>query len=70
MASAIKLYLDEQVDPDVAKGLQRYEIDVLTTKEAHKLGAKDDDQLAYATGLGRTIFTQDDDFLRLDSAGV
>jgi hypothetical protein len=31
MANAIKLYLDEQVDPDVAKGLRRYEIDVLTT---------------------------------------
>jgi hypothetical protein len=70
MANAIKLYLDEQVDPDVAKGLRRYEIDVLTTIEAHRLGAKDDEQLAYATGLGRTVFTQDDDFLRLDAAGI
>ena len=31
MASAIKLYLDEHVDPDVAKGLRRQEVDVLTT---------------------------------------
>jgi hypothetical protein len=70
MASAIKLYLDEQVDPDVAEGLRRYKIDVLTTKEARMLGTKDEHQLAYATSLGRTIFTRDDDFLRLAAAGV
>jgi hypothetical protein len=70
MANAIKLYLDEQVDPDVAKGLRPYQIDVLTTKEAHRLGAKDVDQLAFATALERTIFTQDDDFLRLDATGI
>jgi len=70
MASAIKLYLDEQVDPDVAKGLQRHEIDVLTTQDAHMLGATDPEQLEYATRLGRTIFTQDKDFLRLAATGV
>jgi predicted nuclease of predicted toxin-antitoxin system len=70
MASAIKLYLDEQVDPDVARGLRRYDIDVLTPQEAHRLGATDPEQLEYATRLGRTIFTQDEDYLRLAAVGV
>src|SRR5215208_7019461 len=70
MASAIKLYLDEQVDPDVAKGLSRHGIDVLTCQNARMLGATDEEQLEYATSQGRTIFTQDDDFLRFDAAGI
>ena len=70
MASAIKLYLDEQFDPDVAKGLRRHGIDVLTTQEGRMLGKKDEEQLEHATSLGRTIFTQDDDFLRLAAAGI
>jgi predicted nuclease of predicted toxin-antitoxin system len=70
MASAIKLYLDEQVDPDVAKGLRRHGIDVLTTQEERMLGKSDEQQLEYAISLGRTIFTQDDDFLRLAAARI
>jgi hypothetical protein len=67
MASAIKLYLDEHVDPDVAKGLRRHEVDVLTTQEAGKVHADDDVQLAFAISEGRAIFTQDTDFLRMAS---
>src|SRR4051794_11899178 len=67
MASAIKLYLDEHVDLDVAKGLRRQEVDVLTTQEAGKVHANDDVQLAFATSEGRAIFTQDTDFLRMAS---
>ena len=70
MANAIKLYLDEHVDPNVAKGLRPYGVDVLTTQEAHMLGAKDEQQLEYAIDQERAIFTQDDDFLRLDAAEV
>jgi predicted nuclease of predicted toxin-antitoxin system len=64
MASAIKLYLDEHVDPDVAKALRRHEIDVLTTKEASMLKAKDEGQFEFAVNHGRAIFTQDRDFLQ------
>src|SRR6266540_6193053 len=70
MASAIKLYLDEHVDPDVAKGLRRHNVDVLTTQEARKLEADDDEQLALAISEGRAIFTQDADFLRTASTNT
>lgn len=64
MASAIKLYLDEHVDPDVAEGLRNHGVDVLTTQEARMLKATDPDQLAFAINHGRAIFTQDRHFLQ------
>ena len=34
------------------------------------LGASDEEHLAFARREGRTVFTQDDDFLRLHAAGI
>src|SRR6059058_4897901 len=54
----------------VAKGLRRHGIDVTTTPEAGLIGATDEEQAVDALPLGRVIFTQDRDFLRIHAAGV
>jgi predicted nuclease of predicted toxin-antitoxin system len=66
MSGEVKFYLDEHVNPAIAVGLRRRGVDVLTTQEAGMLNASDDKQLALATSEGRVIFTQDEDFLRLN----
>jgi hypothetical protein len=66
MSGDIRFYLDEHVNPAIAAGLRRRGVDVLTTQEAGMLSASDDRQLALAMSEGRVIFTQDEDFLRLD----
>jgi hypothetical protein len=45
-------------------------VEVLTAVEAGLLEAEDLVHLQFASREGRTIFTQDDDFLRLHAAGV
>lgn len=49
---------------------RRRGIDVTTTPEEGLIGTPDKVQLAFAFSQGRVIFTQDDDFLRLNQAGV
>jgi predicted nuclease of predicted toxin-antitoxin system len=56
---APSLYLDEHVDLELADRLRADGFDILTTQEAGRRGAADEDQLAYATSLGRIIFTHD-----------
>ena len=75
MTAPIAFYLDEHVPNAVARGLRAHNIDVLTTTEARLLGASDDDQLEWAKGEGRVLFSQDPDFLSLagtvpDHAGI
>jgi len=62
--------LDENVNSAIADGLRRRGIDVTTTPEAGLMAASDEAQLNFALSQGRVIFTQDDDFLRLDQSGV
>jgi predicted nuclease of predicted toxin-antitoxin system len=70
MSSSIKFYTDEHIPPAVVEGLRRRQIDVLTTVEAGMLGAADEAQLLLATEQQRVLFTQDDDFLSLHTAGI
>jgi predicted nuclease of predicted toxin-antitoxin system len=42
----------------------------MSTPDAGMLGATDERHLALARSLGRILFTQDDDFLRLNSQGI
>jgi predicted nuclease of predicted toxin-antitoxin system len=53
----INLYLDEDVDVALAPALRRRGIDVLTTQEAGNVQQRDEDQLAFATQVGRVFFT-------------
>jgi len=63
--AAIRYYFDEHIAGAVAEGLRRRGIEVLTLTEAEMLGATDKAHFAFAREEGRTIVTQDDDFLRL-----
>lgn len=70
MNAKIRYYLDENVNPAVADGLRLRGIDVITTVEAGMLSATDIEHVVLANSLGRVIFTQDRDFLRLHSQGL
>ncbi len=72
---SIGFYTDENVANAVAEGLRRLGIDVLTTAEAGMLEADDPAQLQFALDHGRTLFTQDVDFITIaysvqDHAGI
>lgn len=62
----IRLYLDEDVDVALAAALRQRGIDVLTTQEAGNFGSRDEDQLAFATHVGRVLVTHNrSDFAQL-----
>jgi uncharacterized protein with PIN domain len=70
VAQAVKFYTDEHVARAVARGLRQRGVDAVTAAEAGLLEAEDEVHLQFALREGRTIFTQDDDFLRLHASGV
>jgi hypothetical protein len=69
MPRTIRFQLDEHCDPAIAHGLRRLGIDVTTTPEVGLIGRTDEEQVAHALPLGRVIFTQDRDDLRLHASG-
>ena len=58
-----QLYLDENIEPPIAKLLKQLGHDVLTTQDAGQKGATDPQQLLTATKARRFVITHDDDFL-------
>jgi predicted nuclease of predicted toxin-antitoxin system len=70
MPRTIRFHLDENCSKAIADGLRRRGVDVSTTPEVGLMGATDEQQLAYGLASARVLFTQDQDFLRLDAAGV
>jgi predicted nuclease of predicted toxin-antitoxin system len=66
----VKFYLDEHIPKGVVEGLRRRGLDVLTVQEAGRWGDSDERQLAFAAREARVLVTFDDDFLRLDAAGI
>ena len=70
MPRTIRFHLDEHCDPAIAAGLRAHGVEVTTTADAGLLSAEDEDHIAYALETSRVVFTQDDDFLRLNAAGV
>lgn len=58
----IILYMDENVDGAITRGLRLRDIDVLTVQEDEREGITDPEVLERATELGRVLFTQDKDF--------
>lgn len=61
------VYMDVHVPATISAGLRLREIDVLTCQEDGSDRWSDERLLARATSLGRVLFTQDDDLLRLVS---
>ncbi|MCC5663494.1 DUF5615 family PIN-like protein [Nostoc sp. CHAB 5784] len=68
--SQIRFYLDEDAGKkSLANGLRNAEIDVMTTAEADRLGASDDNQLIWAMEQRRVIYSFNvGDFCRLHKA--
>jgi predicted nuclease of predicted toxin-antitoxin system len=70
MPRTIRFHLDENCAKAIAGRLRRRGIDVTTTPDVELLRAIDERQVAYCLADGRVLFTQDQDFLRLDAAGI
>jgi predicted nuclease of predicted toxin-antitoxin system len=67
MSERIRFHLDEQIDPAIAWGLRRHEIDVTTTVEVELQGQADEVQLEFASSQYRVLVTHDVDFLIIAS---
>jgi predicted nuclease of predicted toxin-antitoxin system len=65
VSNRIRLHLDENVDPDVARALRRHGIDVSTTQEAGLRTKSDATQLDFIRRESRIIMTHDTDFLQI-----
>lgn len=63
MAESIRIHLDENINPAVARGLRRRGVDVTTSQETGLLGQPDAEQLNFARRESRVIYTEDADFL-------
>ncbi len=59
--TSVKLYLDEDVDPLLAKVLRNRGHDVITTQEANMLSSSDDAQFKFAISQDRAFFTHNVD---------
>lgn len=59
-------YADENLDRFLIEAVRLRGVDLLTAREAGRLHASDEQQLAYATSVGRVVLTHDRrDFRRL-----
>jgi hypothetical protein len=61
----LAIYMDVHIPIAITEGLRRRAIDVFTSQEDGTGEMDDDPLLARATHLGRLLFTQDEDFLRI-----
>lgn len=62
---SIQLYMDVHVPYAISFGLRLRDVDVLTSQADGTTELEDSDLLDRATVLGRALFTQDTDFLRI-----
>jgi predicted nuclease of predicted toxin-antitoxin system len=65
----VRFHLDENISFGVAAGLRRRSIDVTCSTEVGLAGARDLEQLHFATRSGSVPVTHDADFLRLHASG-
>ena len=63
----VPLYMDQHVPSAITQGLRRRGVDVVTTQEDGTATWGDEKILERATSLGRTLFTEDEDFLAIVS---
>jgi len=62
----LKIYLDECVSPDLASAMRQRGWDVLSAHEVGLVGVTDEEQLEFATQIGRVLLTFDvQDFQKL-----
>jgi predicted nuclease of predicted toxin-antitoxin system len=70
LASAVRLYFDENMQGAVLIQLRRRGIDIVTVQELGQRGASDESHIIRAREMQRVICTNDQDFLRLASSGI
>lgn len=62
---ALRFFFDECADEDVARALVALGLDVLTASGAGRKGFSDNEQLEFAKGDDRVIYSIDSDLLRI-----
>ncbi len=60
--SRLRFYLDENMDPEIAKQLRGRGIDALAARDEKMLRTGDPEQLRFAAEAGRVLCTEDSDF--------
>ena len=60
--SRLRIYLDENMDPEIAKQLRRRGIDALAARDVQMLKRGDLEQFRFAIAAGRVMCTEDSDF--------
>lgn len=65
---ALRFYMDVHVPAAITEGLRRRGIDVLTSQQDGTRQVDDETLLLRSTELGRVLFSQDDDLLRIAAA--
>ena len=68
--SSVRYYVDEHIGNAIVHGLRQRNVDVMTVAEAGMRSKADELHLTFALNAGRTIFTQDRDFLRFAARGM
>ncbi|HLA44327.1 MAG TPA: DUF5615 family PIN-like protein, partial [Aggregatilineales bacterium] len=70
MAAAIRLYLDENVSPEIARQLRLRGIEIFTTQELVVLSDSDIDHLKRAIEMECVLCTNDTDYLQMAAQGI
>lgn len=63
MTNALRLYIDENIIPELAEQLAKRGIDAVSVRQLGLLGDTDENHLRRAAELGRVLVTNDQDFL-------
>ena len=73
--TAVRYYLDEHLSPQIGAALRRAGVACVTTQDAGRLGAHDEDNVRWCNDQDMVVVTHDDDYLRIvsgraDHAGI
>ncbi|MCA0455578.1 MAG: DUF5615 family PIN-like protein [Chloroflexi bacterium] len=67
MPSSIRLYVDENLSPEIARQLKLRGVDAVSVRDLDLLGETDDNHFVRASKMGRVLVTSDEDFLIMTS---
>jgi hypothetical protein len=70
LATSLRLYIDENLSPEIASQLRLRGVDALSVRDLDRLGDTDDNHLKRAIAMDRVLVTSDTDFLIASSSGV
>lgn len=70
MAASIRLYMDENLSPEIANQLRLRGIDAVSVRDLNLRGDSDENHLARALEMGRVLVTSDADFLIMSATQV